>query len=192
VRFRLSLIFFCVIGVIALFWYVGYRSRELSSVSQLQTPPQSVPRALSSGNATVLAAQAASRTSPKDNCPRASTDNGMLRLSLHSVSTTRQIGTWTPAPDNRFVIAEVSLEAITDFQLASSAVLWLVEEPDGTERSRSVATGALARPLASLSPYRGERVSGQVAFEVRVQTRAFKLHYDPLLARQLTLCVSIP
>ncbi len=194
-RFRLSLIFLCVIGVIALFWYVGhyYRSHELSSVSQLQAPPQSVPSPLSSGNATVLAAQAASSpvASPKDTCPRESTDNGMLRLSLRSVSTTRQIGTWTPALNNRFVIIDVSLEAITDFQLASSAVLWL-EEPDGTERSRSVATGALARPLASLSPYRGERVSGQIAFEVRVQTREFKLHYDPLLARQLTLCVSIP
>ncbi len=115
----------------------------------------------------------------------------MLRLSVRSVSVTRHIGAWTPAPDNRFVIVEISLEAITDFQLASSAVLWL-EEPDGTERSRSAATGALARPLASLSPYRSERVSGQIAFEVSVPTREFKLHYDPLLARQLTLCESIP
>lgn len=89
------------------------------------------------------------------------------------------------------MIVDVVLEAITDFQLASSAVLWL-EEPDGTERTRSIATGALARPLLSLSPFRGEGVSGQVAFEISAQIREVKLHYDPFLARRLTLCVSVP
>ncbi len=115
----------------------------------------------------------------------------MIRLSVRSISTTREIGRWTADPEHRFVIVEVLLEAITDFQLASSAVLWL-EEPDGTERSRSVATGALARPLLSLSPSRGEGVSGQIAFAIRAQTRELKLSYDPLLGRRLTLCVSVP
>lgn len=119
------------------------------------------------------------------------TDNGMLRVRVRAVSTTQQIGFWRLDPDRRFVIIEVFLEAITDFQLASSAVLWL-EEPDGTERTRSVATGALARPLLSLSPARGEGVGGQVAFEISAQTREVKLHYDPFLARRLTLCVSVP
>lgn len=115
----------------------------------------------------------------------------MLRLSLRSIFTTKEIGRWTPDPGHRFVIAEVLLEAITDFQLASSAMLWL-EEPDGTERSRSIATGALPRPLLSLSPSRGEGISGQIAFEISTQTRELKLHYDPFLARRLILCVSVP
>jgi hypothetical protein len=115
----------------------------------------------------------------------------MLRLSVRSITTAKQIGFWTLDPDHRFVIVEVLLEAITDFQLASSAVLWL-EEPDGTERTRSIATGALGRPLPSLSPSRGEGVGGQIAFEVSAQARELTLHYDPFLARQLTLCVSVP
>lgn len=193
-RFRFTVIFVCVIGVVVLFWYVGHynRSSEPSSGSQmLPSQPISTAGSLTANTTAALAAPTAAPQSVSSPCPHDSTGNGMLRLSVRSVSVTRPIGTWTPAPDNRFVIVEVSLEAITDFQLASSAVLWL-EEPDGTERSRSVATGALARPLASLSPYRGERVSGQIAFEISAQTRQFKLHYDPLLARQLTLCVSIP
>ncbi len=115
----------------------------------------------------------------------------MLRLSVLSVATTRQLGFWTLDLNHRFVILEVFLEAITDFQIASSAVLW-VEEPDGTTRTRSIATGALARPLLSLSPSRGEGISGQVAFEISAQTRELKLYYDPFLARQLILCVSVP
>jgi hypothetical protein len=55
-----------------------------------------------------------------------------------------------------------------------------------------VATGALANPLLSLSPSRGEGIGGQVAFEIGAQTRDLTLHYDPFLARRLTLCVSVP
>ncbi len=115
----------------------------------------------------------------------------MLRLSVRSIWTTTEIGRWRSAPEHRFVVVEVFFEAITDFQLASSAVLW-AEEPDGTERSRSVATGALANPLLSLSPSRGESVGGQIAFEILTRTRELTLHYDPLLARRLTLCLSVP
>ncbi|MFN4217909.1 MAG: DUF4352 domain-containing protein [Candidatus Bipolaricaulia bacterium] len=144
-------------------------------------------------SAPALVAHAAPRGAQKqaELCPHDRTDNGMLRLSVRSISTTKQIGFWTLDPDHRFVIVEVLLEAITDFQLASSAVLWL-EEPDGTERSRSIATGALVHPLLSLSPARGEGITGQIAFEIRAQTREFTLHYDPSLARRLTLCVSVP
>ncbi len=183
------IIILCIIGVIGLFWYVGhYRRPELQE--PISQAPGSEPRVLSPSVAQAAppAAAAPKQTEP---CPRQGTDNGMLRLSVRSVSTAQQIWLWTPAPGRRFVIIEVFLEAITDFQLASSAVLWL-EEPDGTERTRSVATGALARPLLSLSPFRGEGVGGQVAFEIGAQTREVTLHYDPFLARQLTLCVSVP
>lgn len=186
-RARLIVIF-SVIGMIALFWYIGfYRPPEQPPrVNQTSASPQEpiAPKAVALATPTV--------TSPKtEPCPHDRTDNGMLRLSVRSIFTTKEIGRWTPDPGHRFVVAEVLLEAITDFQLASSAVLWL-EEPDGTERSRSIATGALARPLLSLSPSRGEGISGQIAFEIRAQTRDLKLHYDPFLARQLTLCVSVP
>ncbi len=186
-RSRLMVIL-SVIGLIALFWYIGLyrRSERPVQISQPPTTPSSQPQQPT----TALAAPSA-QSAPSSACARDRIDNGMLRLSVHSISTTKQISFWTLDPDHRFVIVEVSLEAITDFQLASSAVLWL-EEPDGTQRLRNVATGALARPLLSLSPSRGERVSGQIAFEIRAQTRELKLHYDPFLARRLTLCVSVP
>jgi len=181
-----------IIGLLALFWYVGLyrRSEQSTHISQPPTP-------LPSTNApqrpvTALAAPTTTpTTSSQRACPRDRTDNGMLRLSVRAITTAKQIGFWTLDPDHRFVIVEVLLEAITDFQLASSAVLWL-EEPDGTERARSVATGALPRPLPSLSPSRGEGVSGQIAFEVSAQARELTLHYDPFLAHRLTLCVSVP
>jgi hypothetical protein len=179
-----------IIALFALFWYVGFyrRSEQSPPISQTPAPPPST-----NAPQRPVAALAAPATapSPQRACPRDRTDNGMLRLSVRSISTAKQIGFWTLAPDHRFVIVEVVLEAITDFQLASSAVLWL-EEPDGTERTRSVATGALPRPLPSLSPSRGEGVSGQIAFEVSAQARELTLHYDPFLAGQLTLCVSVP
>lgn len=190
-RFRLVAIAL-IVGLIALFWYIGlYRRPEQSmqsiSISQTPTPPPSTNQP-----APALGAPSAqSPASPQSACARDHTDNGMLRLSVRSVSTTRQIGPWTLDPDHRFVIVEVFLEAITDFQLASSAVLWL-EEAQGIQRPRSVATGALANPLLSLSPSRGEGIGGQVAFEIGAQTRDLTLHYDPFLARRLTLCVSVP
>lgn len=178
-----------IVGVTALFWYIGFYRHPEQSVSVIQTPaPQP---SVSQPHQAALAAPSAAQQKRSETCPRDRTDNGMLRLSVRSIFTTKEIGRWTPDPEHRFVIVEVFLEAITDFQLASSAVLWL-EEPDGTERSRSIATGALARPLWSLSPSRGEGVSGQIAFEIRAQTREIKLHYDPFLARRLTLCVSVP
>lgn len=191
VRTRVIIALVCIIGVIGLFWYIGhYRRPEPSElINQALSPPpmSSVP------SAPALVAHAAPTGAQKqaEPCSHDRTDNGMLRLSVRSVSTAKQIGFWTPAPGRRFVIVEVMLEAITDFQLASSAVLWL-EEPDGTERTRSVATGALARPLLSLSPSRGEGVGGQIAFEISTQARELKLHYYSFLARQLTLCVSVP
>lgn len=191
-RTRMIIVLLCIIGVIGLFWYIGHYRRLESSQSVSQIP--SSPSVSESRVSPMGVAQAAPPTVAQKQpelCPRDRTDNGMLRLSVRSVSTAKQIGFWTPAPGRRFVIVEVILEAITDFQLASSAVLWL-EEPDGTERTRSVATGALARPLLSLSPFRGEGVGGQVAFEISAQTQEVKLHYDPFLARQLTLCVSVP
>jgi len=142
-----------------------------------------------SQTAALAAPSAASSTT--EPCPREHIDNGMLRLSVRSALTTKEIGRWIANPEDRFVVIEVFLEAITDFQIASSAVLWL-EEPDGTEHSRSIATGALARPLLSLRPSRGEGIRGQIAFEISAQTRELKLHYDPFLARRLTLCVSVP
>lgn len=184
-RARLIVIF-SVIGMIALFWYIGLYRRSEQSVSVMQTPAPQPQQPTSA-----LAAPTVTQQKRAEPCPRDRTDNGMLRLSVRSISTTKQIGLWTLDPDHRFVIVEVLLEAITDFQLASSAVLWL-EEPDGTERSRSIATGALAHPLLSLSPARGEGISGQIAFEIGAQTRDLKLHYDPFLARRLTLCVSVP
>ncbi len=186
-RSRVILIF-SVIGMIALLWYIGfYRHPERPpTVNQTLAPPQEpvVPH--------TVALAAPSAPSPKTApCPREQTDNGMLRLSVRSIWTTTEIGRWRSALEHRFVVVEVFFEAITDFQLASSAVLW-AEEPDGTERTRSVATGALANPLLSLSPSRGEGVGGQIAFEILTQTRELTLHYDPLLARRLTLCLSVP
>ncbi|GEM_PF-1461098 len=191
VRTRVVIALLCIIGVIGLFWYIGHYRRPESPELINQIP--SLPTMSSVPSAPALVAHAAPTGAQKqaEPCPRDRTDNGMLRLSVRSVSTAKQLGFWTPAPGRRFVIVEVMVEAITDFQLASSAVLWL-EEPDGTERTRSVATGALARPLLSLSPFRGEGVSGQVAFEINAQARDVKLHYDPFLARQLTLCLSVP
>lgn len=178
-----------IIGVIALFWYIGFYRQQ--SVSVIQTPAPQPSVSQPHQPVAALAAPSGAQQKRSETCPRDRTDNGMLRLSVRSIFTTKEIGRWTLDPEHRFVVAEVLLEAITDFQLASSAMLWL-EEPDGTERSRSIATGALARPLLSLSPSRGEGVSGQIAFEIRAQTRELKLHYDPFLARQLTLCVSVP
>lgn len=185
-RARSIVLALCVIGLVALFsWYVGFYQRPTVS----QAPALSSPGSFTTPSTTALAAPSASR--PTAPCSRETTDNGMIRLSLHSVSTAKQLGFWGLGPESRFLVVEIALEAITDFQLASSAVLWL-EEPDGTERSRSVAMGALARPLESLSPARGERVRGQVVFEISAQTKEFKLHYDPFLARQLTLCAAVP
>ncbi|MCS7198396.1 MAG: DUF4352 domain-containing protein [Candidatus Bipolaricaulota bacterium] len=188
---RVIIALLCIIGVIGLFWYIGhYRRPEPSELAnQIPLPPR--PSNLPSAPTMVAHAAPRDAQNRAEPCPRDRTDNGMLQLSLRSVSTAKQLGPWVPAPGRIFVIIEVVLEAITDFQLASSAVLWL-EEPDGTERTRSVATGALPRPLLSLSPFRGEGVSGQVAFEINAQVRDVKLHYDPFLARQLTLCVSVP
>jgi hypothetical protein len=179
-----------IVGIGALFWYIGlYQRPEPSSPTIRQTP---APLSSTSQPPTrAFAAPPAASRAASPTCPRDVTDNGMLRLSVRSVATTRQLGFWTLDKDRQFVILEVFLEAITDFQIASSAVLW-VEEPDGSTRTRSIATGALARPLLSLSPSRGEGVGGHVAFEISAQTRELKLHYDPFLARQLTLCVSVP
>lgn len=184
---RVIIALVCILGVIGLFWYVGYYWRSEPSEFTKQTtslPPPSLPS---------IVAHAAPRGAQKqaEPCPHDRIDNGMLRLSVRAVSTAKQLGVWIPAPGRRFLIVDVHLEAITDFQLASSAVLWL-EEPNGTERTRSVATGALTRPLLSLSPFRGEGISGQVAFEISAQTQDVKLHYDSFLARRLTLCVSVP
>lgn len=187
-RSRLIVIAGILAGLLALFWYVGLQHRpQQYSVSVIQPPAPSQP--YRSGEA--LAAPSAAQQKRSETCPRDRTDNGMLRLSVRAITTTKQISFWTLDPDHRFVIVEVFLEAITDFQLASSAVLWL-EEPDGTERRRSIATGALARPLPSLSPSRGEGVGGQIAFEISAQTRELTLHYDPFLARRLTLCLTVP
>ncbi len=189
-RPRVIVILIVIAGIVALFWYIGlYRRPEPLPSTISQTPAPSPSASQPPGRA--FAAPSTASRAPSPPCPRDTTDNGMLRLSVRSVSTTRQLGFWTLDKDQRFVILEVLLEAITDFQIASSAVLW-VEEPDGTTRTRSIATGALARPLLSLSPSRGEGISGQVAFEISAQTRDLKLYYDPFLARQLILCVSVP
>nr|BAL59876.1 hypothetical protein HGMM_OP4C512 [Candidatus Acetothermum autotrophicum] len=187
-RSRLIVITVILAGLIALVWYIGLQRRpEQHSASVAPQPSASQPH----HPIAVLAAPPTAQQKRSEPCPRDRTDNGMVRLSVRSVSTTKQIGFWTLNPDRRFVIVEVFLEAITDFQLASSAMLWL-EEPDGTEHRRSVATGALARPLPSLSPSRGEGVGGEIAFEIGAQTRELTLHYDPFLARTLTLCLTVP
>lgn len=190
-RARVIIALLCIIGVIGLFWYIGHYRRPESSELVNQAPSLPKPSNVQTAPTIVAHAAPASAQRQSEPCPHDRTDNGMLRLSVRSVSTAKQLGFWTPAPSRHFVIIDVFLEAITDFQLASSAVLWL-EEPDGTERTRSVATGALTRPLLSLSPFRGEGVGGQVAFEISAQTREVKLHYEPFLARQLTLCLSVP
>ncbi|MCX8103668.1 MAG: DUF4352 domain-containing protein [Candidatus Bipolaricaulota bacterium] len=190
-RSRIIVITIVLVGLIALLWYIGLYRRPEHSVSVIQTPAPQPRVSQPQQPVAALAAPPATPQQRAEPCPRDRTDNGMLRLSVRSVRATKQISFWTLDPDQRFVIVEVFLEAITDFQIASPAVLW-VEEPHGTERSRSVATGALANPLWSLSPSRGEGVGGQVAFEISAQTRDLKLHYDPFLARRLTLCVSVP
>lgn len=131
-------------------------------------------------------------TARKPDCPRDSTDNGKLRLTLRSVSVADEIEIWKPDEGNRFVIIDVMMEALADNQLANP-FLFKLEEEDGTVHTFSIASGALPRAFESATLDRGQKTGGQIAFEVRLQARQLRLHYEPLFdSNKMKLCFSIP
>lgn len=131
-------------------------------------------------------------TARKSDCPKDSTDNRKLRIILQSVSVADEIEIWKPDEGNRFVIVDVMMEALADNQLANP-FLFKVEEEDGTVHTFSIASGALSKSFESATLDRGQKTGGQIAFEVRLQARQLKLHYEPLFdSNKMKLCFSIP
>ncbi len=131
-------------------------------------------------------------TVAKASCPRDSTSNGQLRLAVRSISVASELGIWQPSEGNRFLIVDVSIESLADDQLAN-ALLFKIEEEDGTAHDISIATASLPKPFESVTLDRGQKTGGQLAFEVGLSVRQVKLHYKPLLTGQkMKLCLSVP
>jgi len=107
-------------------------------------------------------------------------ETGGIALTIAKVSKLNQIGDlWRPQEGNIYLAIEVVIENVTRDEAPYNPLYFKVKDSDGFEY-----TSALVAPspdLKSGTLTKGDKVRGNVAFEVKATAKGFVVSYEPLV-----------
>ncbi len=105
--------------------------------------------------------------------------NGMA-LTVMKVSKVDKISDFQKAKaGNTFVVAEVVIENVSAEKAPYNPLYFKVKDADGFEYNAGISSGEQALQSGNLA--KGEKVRGNVAFEVKKETKGLVLEYKPIV-----------
>jgi len=105
---------------------------------------------------------------------------GGIALTVAKVSKLNQIGDfWRPKEGNIYLAIEVLIENVTRDEAPYNPLYFKVKDSDGFEYTSALV--APAPDLKSGTLAKGDKVRGNVAFEVKATAKGFVVSYEPLV-----------
>lgn len=108
--------------------------------------------------------------------------NGMA-LTVAKVSRATQLGQFNKAGEGKeFIVAEVVIENISQDKTPYNPLYFTVKDSEGFETNAQLVAGDQALKSGDLA--KGEKARGDVAFEIKKDTKGLVMQYKPLVFGQ--------
>ena len=103
-----------------------------------------------------------------------------IAITVENVAKQKSLSRFQTAdPNNTYLVVDVLLETVDRNETPYNPLYFKVKDGDGIEYNSALGMGKGA--LSSGKLYKGDKVRGTVAFEVREKARQFVLTYEPLV-----------
>jgi hypothetical protein len=107
-------------------------------------------------------------------------ESGGIAVTVNSLSRVDKLGDlWTPKEGNIYLLLDVTLETTTRDTAPYNMMYFKVKDADGFEYSTAFGTPEPSINSGDLA--KGEKVRGNVAFEVKKTSTGLVMTYEPLV-----------
>ena len=107
-------------------------------------------------------------------------EGGGVALTVNKVFTVNTIDDiWTPSPGHTFLVVDVTIQNLTRDECPYNPLYFTVRDSQGYEYDVSLVAPSPSLNAGTL--YKGEKVRGNIAFEVPVKARGLVITYEPVV-----------